>query len=130
MLKTTMFLRPQSLDCDDLRLEGNATRPVFLMDLFRAKPHEELPAARCLVGLGLGLGERETAKRRGNLPCVVHFLQRRIQQVYGRRGEELRDEGVDGIGVDVQRLADLHKVAVAHDADPIAHGYGPRPDRG
>ena len=103
--------RPQRFDRDDLRLEGDAVRGFILVDVLRPEAEKELAPACRPVRLDLFPGERKTPERRcHHLVPVKTVFERRIEQVHRGRGEELGDEGIDRIGIDIQRLADLHQM--------------------
>ena len=76
-------------------------------------------AQRLLVGVEQGQADRWK---------VDGFQARRaaeagIEQIHRRTGEKACNEGVDRMAVDLQRRPDLDDPAVAHDADPLAHGH-------
>ncbi len=68
-----------------------------------------------------GSAKVTSPRRSPQLP--VGALQPGREQVHRRIAEEAGDEGVGRTAIDLERAADLHDLALVHDADPVAHGH-------
>src|SRR5215472_11388742 len=96
----------------------------LLIEILRPDAEGDRPAGMRGERIGRVARGLEAAAPRLQAIAPALALEPRRHQVHGGIAEEAGDEGVDGIAIDLQRLADLDNLAAIHDADAIAHGHG------